>query len=93
MGIALLAIRKAAWKAGGPVVVKQHNRRVLDKRKGVDRSRTGSVATLLGIMSPKDSVSGELARRERRGKRQSGGDSKRGQAIDTQDRVTQWDVH
>jgi hypothetical protein len=93
VGIALLAIRKAAWKAGGPVVVKQHSRRVLDKRKVVDRSRTGSVATLLGIMSPKESVSWELARRERRGRRQSGGDSKGGQAMETQDRVTQWDVH
>jgi hypothetical protein len=92
VGVALLAIRKAAWRAGGVVTVKQYSRDAM-KQKKLDRGRTGSVATLLGIMSPKESVRWELTRRERTLARQAGGDSKGAQADGKQEGSTQWDVH
>ena len=93
VGVALLAIRKAAWKVGGTVSVRQSAGSMRNRQQGEDRGRTGSVATLLGIMSPKESVCWELARRERRGLRQSGGSSKEAQVKGAHDGITQWDVH
>jgi hypothetical protein len=93
VGVALLAIRKAAWKAGGSVSVKQYGGGVRSRQLDIDRGKSGSVVALLGIMSPKESVCWELARRKRRGLRQSEGGGKLVQANGTQEVITQWDVH
>ena len=73
--------------------VRQSAGNMRSRQQSEDRGRTGSVATLLGLMSPKESVCWELARRERRGLRQSGGRSKGAQVKGAHDGITQWDVH
>ena len=63
-GDALLAIRKVAWKGGGPVPfpTRAGGKQCTDR---VTSGQIGSIAAALGIMTPLEEVKWELRRRRR----------------------------
>lgn len=93
VGAAVMAMRKAAWGAGGAVVVKQNWKPSKDKGQGTERGKSGSILTLLGVMSPKEAVCWELSRRVRRASKQGGGRCHGGEVVEEEVGSRQWDVH
>ena len=93
VGNAVLAMRKAAWKSGGPVVATQMVRAPSGRRQGVQRGKSGSILALLGVMSPKEAVCWELDRRKRRTFKQPEASGLEVQAVGEKGSSKVWDVH
>lgn len=92
-GAALLAIRKAAWKAGGPVVVKQKWKAFSVKQRVDEGNKSGSILALLGVMSPKEAACWELDRRKRRVSKQQSVGKEKLHVPESSMISKQWDVH
>ena len=93
VGAALMAMRKVAWGAGGPVIVKQHWKPLKDSQQGSERGKSGSILALLGVMSPKEAVCWELNRRARRASKQVEGGGQGEMTVGEVVGNQQWDVH
>jgi hypothetical protein len=93
VGASLLMMRKATWKLGGVVKVRQGNLSTRGNQQERGKGKTSSILTLLGIMSPKEAVSWELHRRRRRLSKQPDSTGMEGQGPDALESGRQWDVH
>jgi hypothetical protein len=93
VGASLLSMRKATWKLGGVFKVHQGRMSARGNQQEREKGKTGSILTLLGIMSPKEAVCWELHRRRRRLSKQLDSAGMEGQRTDALESIRQWDVH